>query len=233
MRNIYVNDFNRTVKTYYQELSKFKILSKEEERALLSKAQGGNNKAKEELVSCNLKFVFDIAKRYSGHGVAMEDLIAEGNLGLFKAIEKFDLTKDIRFVSYAVYWIKFYIKDLIKNYYATKVMEVSDEVLKSNIKVNSIDDEEDETMVLIEASHGYIDKMDDNSDNKMINEMIGNLSPRAQLIINKYYGLNNEAPHTLEEIGAILNLSSERIRQIKDKSLRALRCEALALVTKK
>ena len=231
MRNIYVNDFNRTVKTYYQELSKFKTLSKDDERALLIKAQEGNLKAKEELISCNLRFVFDIAKKYSGHGVAMEDLIAEGNLGLFKAIEKFDLSKEIRFVSYAIYWIKFYIKDLIKTYYATKVVEVSDEVLKSNIKANIIEDEEDEKLSVLDIHSSF--EEDYNSEMRQIREMMVNLSPRSQIIIEKYYGLNGNVPHTLEEIGDMLNLSSERVRQIKDKSLRFLRCEALTLSEKK
>ena len=99
MSNVYINDFNNTVNNYYNNLKSLSLISKERERELLLKAKEGNLNARNELAQSHLRFVFDVAKKYTGHGVAMEDLIAEGNLGLMKAIEKFDLTQDVKFIS--------------------------------------------------------------------------------------------------------------------------------------
>ena len=225
MKNVYVNDFTRSVKAYYEELRQFKVLSREEERALIIKAKNNNTAARQELVQCNLRFVFEIAKRYTGHGVAIEDLIAEGNLGLFKAIEKFDLAQEIRFATYAIHWIKFYIKDLIKNHYATRVLEVSEEVLNSNIKANHLDDEDD--VVLMRDCLPMEDSQVTINETKNELMMLTNLlKPREKQIVRSYYGLVGDRPKTLEEIGDELELSKERIRQLRDESLEFLKVAA-------
>ena len=101
MANLYVNDFSTTVKTYYDELKKYKPISREKEKELLIKAKNGDLNAQNEILTSNLRFVFNIAKRYKGNGAAISDLISEGNLGLVKAIQKFDPEKDVKFISYA------------------------------------------------------------------------------------------------------------------------------------
>ena len=88
--NQYANDFTETVRVYYDDLKKYKPLTKAKERRLLKKCKKGNLKAKNEILEANLKFVFDVAKHYTGRGVSISDLISEGNLGLIKSIEKFD-----------------------------------------------------------------------------------------------------------------------------------------------
>ena len=92
MANQYANDFNRTVITYYNELTKYKPLTKSREKRLLRLCKKGNIKAQNEIIESNLKFVFDIARHYTGRGVPISDLISEGNMGLLKAIDKFDET---------------------------------------------------------------------------------------------------------------------------------------------
>lgn len=222
MKNVYVNDFTRSVKDYYKELRQFNVLTKEEERELLVKAKNNNTKAKQKLIQSNLRFVFEIAKRYTGHGVAIEDLISEGNFGLFKAIEKFDLAKDIRFSTYAIHWIKFYIKDIIKNHYATRVIEVSDEILNSNIKTNNHN--EDDDVVLVRDSISSEDIQETTNDlNDRLMALTNLLEPRERTIVRSYYGLIGDRPKTLEEIGEELDLSKERIRQLRDKSLAFLK----------
>lgn len=91
---------------YYKLIEKYEPLSVDEEVELAKKAKEGDMQAREKLVLHNLKFVVTIAKQYMGSGLPLEDLIAEGNTGLLKAIDKFDVTRGFRFISYAVWWIR-------------------------------------------------------------------------------------------------------------------------------
>ena len=81
-------------------------LSKEEERALIKKGKNGDNAAREQVIISNLKFVVSVAKKYQNQGLTIDELVSEGNLGLVKAFEKFDVSKDVKFITYAVWWIR-------------------------------------------------------------------------------------------------------------------------------
>ena len=87
---------------YFKDVSKSKILSKEEEAKLYSEIKKGNKKAIEKLITANLRFVISVAKKYQGNGLSLVDLIQEGNVGLIKAAELFDPDRGIKFISYAV-----------------------------------------------------------------------------------------------------------------------------------
>jgi len=91
---------------YLKEISAYKLLSREDEVALASEIRKGNEEALDKLVRSNLRFVVSVAKKYQNQGVALGDLINEGNLGLIRAAHKFDETKGIKFISYAVWWIR-------------------------------------------------------------------------------------------------------------------------------
>lgn len=95
-----------SLEKYLKEIGKNAILTPEEEVALMKRIREGDNKAFETLVKCNLKFVVTVANQYQGQGLSLEDLINEGNIGLIKAIERFDETKGFKFISYAVWWIR-------------------------------------------------------------------------------------------------------------------------------
>ena len=95
-----------SIKLYLKEIGKYKLLSKEEETELAAAAQKGDKAAKEALTNHNLRLVVSIAKRYMGRGVSLSDLIQEGNIGLIKAVEKYDPSKGFKFSTYATYWIK-------------------------------------------------------------------------------------------------------------------------------
>ncbi|HOH98481.1 MAG TPA: RNA polymerase sigma factor RpoD/SigA [Candidatus Cloacimonadota bacterium] len=97
---------DKALQIYLNEISKYKSLSKEEEHELGIKAQAGDKDAINKLVQANLKFVVKIAARYQNRGLSLSELISEGNIGLIKAIEKFDPDKDIKLISYAIWWIK-------------------------------------------------------------------------------------------------------------------------------
>lgn len=231
MRNAYVNDFNNTVKSYYDELKGVSLITKERERELLIKAQEQNNvHARNELMTAHLKFVVEVAKQYTGYGVAMEDLIAEGNLGLIKAIEKYDLSKNVRFLSYAAYWIKFYIRDSVKKRYVVSKFE-DKEILTTqthNFDINTVEDVLDTEPIHEEmyTTEDEIHKLIDS--NHLLNEILNTLSPRAKDIINMYYGLNGYESMTLDDISERLHISRERVRQIKLQALRRLRTHILS-----
>lgn len=92
--------------TYFSELQQTALLTPAREKRLAKRAQDGDKKAKDELIKANLRLVISIAKSYIGRGLPFPDLIQEGNIGLMKAVEKFDYTKNIKFSTYATYWIK-------------------------------------------------------------------------------------------------------------------------------
>ncbi|MCK9329700.1 MAG: RNA polymerase sigma factor RpoD/SigA [Candidatus Cloacimonetes bacterium] len=97
---------DKALQSYLNSIAKYPSLSKEEEKKYAILAKQGNKKAKDKLINSNLKFVVKIASNYQNRGLSLSELISEGNLGLIKAIEKFDPEKDIKLISYAVWWIK-------------------------------------------------------------------------------------------------------------------------------
>ena len=97
---------DKALQHYLHQISKFKTLSREEEQELARKARDGDQDAINKLTQSNLKFVVKIASRFQNRGLSLSELISEGNIGLIKAIEKFDPDKDIKLISYAIWWIK-------------------------------------------------------------------------------------------------------------------------------
>lgn len=229
--NQYANDFNRTTQIYYNDLKKYKPLTKAKERRLLRKCKMGNIDAKNEIIKSNLRFVFDIAKHYTGRGVSILELISEGNMGLIKAIDKFDESKDVKFISYAVWWIRQSILESIKKRNLVNFVGIeSDKDNDSSIDNRKIEDEEDDNVQVFnnfstENEDGY-NEVNENR-RKIISKIIETLSGRERDIIEKYYGLNENEEQTLTDIGKKYGLSSERVRHIKKQSLKKLRSKIL------
>lgn len=228
--NKYANDFTTSVKTYYKELSKFKTLPKDVEIDLIGKAKHNNLKAKNKILTSNLKFVFNVAKQYKGQGVPLEDLISEGNLGLVKALDRFDESKNVKFISYAVWWIKQSMQDCVKR----RRTQMSIEILKDDIKQKNKSNTSNSEDVLAENNEeknkeiDIIESETISKQDEILNKLIEKLDKRAQFIIKSYYGIGLKKNMTLDEIGKKLNLSRERVRKIKEKNLQILRSDLLS-----
>jgi RNA polymerase primary sigma factor len=230
--NTYVNDFTTTVKKYHKGLTKYKPLSRVRESELLKKAQKNDMFARQEILESNLRFVFNVANKYKGKGVPMEDLISEGNVGLVTAIDRFDEKKDVKFISYAVWWIKQSIQDCIKkNSYKNEFEEYADDSLSSNDKIKSSDEElsKDITNLSFVVEEEISSKKElDTNQKYIISKLLKKLDDKGQYVMKAYYGIDQN-PMTLEDIGDELGLSKERIRQIREKSLKFLRTEIMLM----
>lgn len=232
MANQYVNDFSTTVKTYYDELKKYKPISREKERKLLFKAKNGDLDAQNEILTSNLRFVFNIASRYKGQGAAISDLISEGNLGLVKAIQKFNPERDVKFISYAVWWVRNSMQEFIKKRQVCLNIEKDEDTLNIPLTSNKIPDTEDEW---VERKDAVLSDEEDEAkrelhknQRKIVNELLGILEGREKYIVEQYYGIGCKEKN-LEEIGRELGITKERVRQIKLSCLNKLRSNILLM----
>lgn len=205
---------------YFNEIQGIKKLTSEEEKDLSFKIKNGDKDALNKLVYHNLKFVVNIAKNYRDRGVPFSDIISEGNMGLIRAATKFDGDKNIKFISYAVWWIKNSINECIESYNRTNELLITEDFTLSNYT---------------NADYRY-DIINDDFENKIndiesrketIDILMKCLHEREIKILTLFYGLGNNKEMTLDEVGKEMNLTNERVRQIKDTALTKLKCQVL------
>ena len=231
--NQYANDFTDTVKIYFDDLKSTKPMSRAKEKRLLRLSKHGNIKARNEILESNLRFVFDMAKKYTGKGVPISDLISEGNMALIYAITKFDEEKDVKFISYAVWWIRHAMLDAIKKKKLMSSVEVEQEDIYGNSYENTTSDSEDESVSQMETS--FSNSSDERrcevcrNQNDALNSIMPTLTTREESVINYYFGLNGNEKLNFVEIGNKMGISSERARQIKINAIRKLRSNAMLL----
>lgn len=215
------NDYTDNVKIYYKELKKCEPIPFSYERELILKSKEGDVDARNKIIESNLRFVFNIARKYTGKGIPISDLISEGNLGLVKAIEKFDTTKDVKFITYAVYWVREYMSASIrKNYSRADLTLIED--LQDTAKKN------DTKLVTKSKLYEIEDEDLDDGKDKMIDELLCVLNDKEKNIMEFTYGLGGRKQLTFQEIGRKYHISSERVRQIKIEALDKVRMVAMA-----
>jgi RNA polymerase primary sigma factor len=237
------------IDTYLHEIEKVSIMSREDETRCAKRAEAGDEKAREKLVLANLRFVVSIAVRYQNLGLPLLDLINEGNIGLIKASEKFDWRKDVKFISYARWWIRHFIlralfeqKNMIKLpfKYASQLSSYNDQNpdsppeikrLKRLTQFSSLDmdlsnEEKSETAKDMLADTQEIPVEEQILRTRLkenIKHCLGKLKPAEKKIINWHFGLDGERSLTLREIGERFSLTKERIRQIEKAGLEKAR----------
>lgn len=224
------NEFDKSVSYYFKDISKCKPLTRDEEYNLWKKYKYENDiDARNKIVSSNLKFVANVAKKFQGLGLSYSDLIAEGNIGLIRAMDKFDGNKGFKTISYSVWWIRQTIMEAIDK---RNSLEADDLPTETNTPELNIDSEEyindiEETVNDIFIDNDYDKHEKERAEKTAISHLIQNLTQKEKTILFKYYGLNGEKQKTLEEIGEELGITKERVRQINEKILKKLRGEAL------
>jgi RNA polymerase primary sigma factor len=257
----------RTESLYFRDINRYRILTEDEEREIILSVQKNDNGAISILITSNLRFVVSVARRYRGRGLSFLELINEGNIGLLKAAKRFDLENKVKFISYAVWWIRQSIqkalfeqtgtvrippnkiallakfkKALDKNsgdYFGTISMDDFKEHEQDLIDVmdklrgvsldapvsNNQGMDGDSTKTLQDVL-GEEPNQDAESERRelgtVIDSVLQNITSREERILRMYYGLNFSKQFTLEEIGKELKLTRERVRLIRDRSLRKL-----------
>lgn len=258
-----------SVKMYLKDIGKVPLLQASEEVELAEKMAQGDEAAKDKLINANLRLVVSIAKRYVGRGMQFLDLIQEGNLGLMKAVEKFDYTKGFKFSTYATWWIRQAITRSLADQARTiripvhmvetinKLTKVSRTLLQqlgreptqaeiaeamgiTEAKVveiqkiaqdpvsleTPIGEEDDSHLGDFLEDHNAVAPMDA-AEAKMlkaqVEDILNTLAPREAMVLILRYGLKDNRPRTLEEVGKVFNVTRERIRQIEAKALRRLK----------
>jgi RNA polymerase primary sigma factor len=248
------------IQFYLKDIRKIKVMTPERERELSELIKSGNltdeerYKINKELLEGNLRFVITVAKQYQNQGLDFSDLVAEGNLGLMKAIQNFDWSKNLRFISYAVWWVKQSIlQSLYDNSRTIRIpVNVSQDLHRAKREVENngqqLDDKfqnlpsiidldmkiNEEGDTLIDVVNNPNAEMPDASFNtndllkQNLLNLLKSLDEREKSIIEDYFGLTG-TPRTLEDIGNDFNLTKERVRQIKQKALRKLRNDSSIL----
>jgi len=242
------SDFEKNaVQIYLKQIEGIEVLSREEEAMYAERAARGDKEAREKLITSNLRFVVSVAVKYQNLGIPLMDLINEGNMGLIKAVEKFDVKKGFKFISYARWWIRHYILKAIFEQstsirmplkYATKFSrdeQAADSDSIEQLKILYHTSSLDQKLSEDENSETILDTIDDGrythpeeivmekSLRKIIYEVMEKLKPIEKEVIMRHFGLNGRRPLTLKEIGEKYNLTKERIRQIEHTALQKLR----------
>ena len=206
--------------TYFNDIQNIRRLTRREEQILSEKIQKGDEQALNKLVYHNLRFVVNIAKNYRNNNVPFADIISEGNLGLIRAAHKFDSTKGVKFISYAVWWIKNSINECIEKY-----NRYNETLSYDDYTINKCTDLDNKFEQINEDFEEKINNIQSRKD--AIESLMKCLHEREIKILTLFFGLNGGREMTLEEVGKEMCLTNERVRQIKDSALSKLKCEVL------
>ncbi|PLX69554.1 MAG: RNA polymerase subunit sigma [Denitrovibrio sp.] len=261
-----------SLKHYLNSISAYKPMTKPQEYAIGERIQAGDESAIEHLILCNLKFVVSIANRYRNTGLPIADLINQGNLGLVEAAKRFDHTKDVKFISYAVWWIRQSIIQALAEQSGTVKLPIKQAGIlykingakeKLNKSLNreptarelaehlEMDEEDIENVLRVSRNYlsleapikdgedrSFIDLLESDSQNieeeiiaktlkTALDDIVEELDERESQIIEWRFGLDDSAPKTLEEIGDLMEISRERVRQLETRALAKLRKKAM------
>jgi RNA polymerase primary sigma factor len=223
---------------YLQEIRRYPLLTREQEIALGRRIRAGDTEAMQELICSNLRFVISIAKKYQHQGVALADLINEGNVGLMRAAMRFDESRGVKFISYAVWWVRQAIVQALSEFSSPVripanrfgTAPIARGYLSLDTNGRPSDDGKLLDILPDESSPAPDEEVTTNSLSATIDEALSRLSPREALVIRRYFGFDGREGITLEEIGVELGVTRERVRQIKERALLRLRKDAAGAV---
>src|SRR3954470_13834675 len=262
------------LKLYVRQIGGGALLTREEERELARRKDEGDEAAKKRLIESNLRLVMGITRNYTRANVPLLDLIQEGNLGLMRAVEKFDYKLGFKLSTYATWWIRQAIPHALPDqgrtirlpvHVAEQVRRVMrarrvlaqklnrEPLLPEIAKESGFPVERVRTLlelvedpVSLETPVGdgeslYGDMIEDTKSDRPdtatalhlrsaeLADAMRRLNPRMRHVLSRRFGLDGQAPQTLEEVGSDLGITRERVRQLESRALRELRTVAPAL----
>jgi RNA polymerase primary sigma factor len=219
---------------YLREIAKLPRLSVDEERALALRIKSeGDQSAVTRLVEANLRFVVSYAKRYRGLGVSFLDLIHEGNLGLIEAARRFDPSRNVKFITYAVWWVRESMMHVLAD--QTRAFSFPPKLFSSlhnateDVSLNAPvahNDGQSRELVDVLPQEGVPpveDEMIHQADLDELAAALLDLDGKELEVVRLRFGLEDDEPHTLQEIGDRLHLTRERVRQIESRAKSKLR----------
>ncbi len=254
---------------YLYEVSRTPLLTRAQEIAVARRVRRGDEEAMQELVKRNLRFVISVAKKYQNRGLALTDLIGEGNIGLMIAARKFDPDQGVKFISYAVWWIRQSILASLARQSRTvrvplnrtadlsRIMRAAESMREELRREPTPEELARATGLMLDVVLSLMSlntaevrldaPLDPDGDRSLIDRFVGenspnvedevmhrflaeeveralaSLAPRDAKVLRLYFGLDGGREFTLEEIGAMLGITRERVRQLRDRALRSLR----------
>jgi len=224
-----VTDVASTLR-YIQEVKKSGNLTREQEAALAERAQAGDRTAVNALVEANLRFVIQVAKQYQGMGLPLEDLIAFGNIGLFEAAERFDPKKGVKFITFAVWYIRAELQKALND--LSRVVRIpSHKTATEEQHIKSIhapvgDEDNKETYAdRYLAAEGVVSARDKADLRFDLQRALSQLKPKEREAVMRFYGIDREYAQCMEQIAEEMSVTGERARQLVragEKSLAAL-----------
>ncbi len=261
---------NQLLKNYFKDLKKHPPITRDEEAILLNQVKAGNERAKQRLILANLRFVVAVAKRYKHiNEVPFEELIAVGNLGLMRAAQRFDCAKNVRFISYAVWWIRQAMIQVVsshsnpirlplnKVHTSLRLKKIEESLTKKlnrkptleeladsammkpsdlqrfirdipnviSMDSTPVDSDEDLFLrdVITDTEYDPLAEAEKKALDEELDEAMRCLTDKERIVVNHRFGLNDTKSYTLEEIGKLLGVTRERVRQIEAQALDKLR----------
>jgi RNA polymerase primary sigma factor len=210
-----------SVKKYMSEIKKAPLLDKDTETALARKALAGDVNAQKRLVECNLRFAVQVAKQYQGMGLELEDLIGFANLGLFEAAKRFDPDRGVKFISFAVWYVRAELQKALND--LSRVVRIPSHktmtegkdfsTLSTSKKVG--DDEDSETYADRYLSGEQAKAKHEVTDLKeMLSIALNSLKPKQRDAVKMFYGIDIDYAMHMEHIAEELNVTGERARQL-------------------
>lgn len=202
-----------------REIKKIPTLTRDQEIALAARIQSGDRRAVNELVQANIRFAIQVAKQYQGMGLELEDLIGFANVGLFEAAERFEPSKGVKFITFAVWYIRAELQkslnDLSRTVRIPSHRTATEEYSTKSISTPVGDDENKETYadryLVADTIVTSRDKRDLQFD---LNRALAQLKPKQEEALRRNYGIGLEYAQSMEQIGEEMGITNERARQL-------------------